>query len=152
MPFHFSLAAVLRLRQNLEERERLRLQALHARRAALQCQLDETRAAMLKLQSGNAKRLRAESLTGAELQFLRLIEDSLEGQLAKLKQAAERMQQQIAEQAQRYRERRQAREALQSLREARFAEYRIQQQRREQALLDELYLLRRSRKQAGFSQ
>ena len=50
MAFHFTLEAVLRFRQSLEDGELLRLQALLARRAALLNQREQMQQAALHLQ------------------------------------------------------------------------------------------------------
>jgi flagellar biosynthesis chaperone FliJ len=58
------------------------------------------------------------------------------------------MQVEIDQQTARYRQERRKREVLESLRDTQLRDYRLQQQRREQARLDEMYLLRRGREQA----
>ncbi len=50
MAFHFTLEAVLRFRQSLEDRELLKLQSLLARRAALLNEQEQLRQAALNLQ------------------------------------------------------------------------------------------------------
>jgi len=72
----------------------------------------------------------------------------LERQQALLESRLRTLESEIAQQTARYRQERQKREVLESLREVQWREYRIRQQRREQAMLDELHLLRRGRGQA----
>jgi len=148
MPFRFSLAAVLRLRQSLENRERLHLETLHARRAALLREAQQTREASLRLQRSLREHLQQATAAGAELKFFATVGRGFDERRQQLQGALQQVEQQVAEQARRYAEQRQKREVLESLRESRLAEYRVQQQRREQAAIDELHLLRRHRRQA----
>ena len=148
MPFRFSLAAVLRLRQSLEDRERLHLETLHIRRAALLREAQQTREAALQLQRSWRERLQQTSAVGAELKFFASVDSGFDQRRQQLQGALQQVEQQIAEQTRRYAEQRQKRDVLESVRESRLAEYRVQQQRREQAAIDELHLLRRHRRQA----
>jgi len=148
MAFHFTLAAVLRYRQSLEEREELRLHGLLVRRATLLRELEQSRDARLQLQTAIHRTLQQAATAAAEIQFAAAQLHGLERQLALLESRLRTLASEIAQQTARYRQERQKREVLESLREVQWREYRIRQQRREQAMLDELHLLRRGRGQA----
>jgi len=148
MAFHFSLAAVLRYRQGLEERERIRLQNLHTRRAALLREAQQLRETRACLQGSLRQRLEKRLTAAVEVQFLIASCDGLHRREQQLQVSLFQVQAEIAAQAQRYREQRQGREVLESLRQARWSEYQLVQRRREQAIVDELLLLRRNRKPA----
>lgn len=144
MAFEFSLAAVLRYRQSLEERERLRLQSLHARRAALLREVQQTREARAHLQTSVRQRLQGSLIPAVELQYLAASCDGLDRRQQQLQAGLPQLQAEITAQTRRYQQEHQKREALESLRDLRLGEYRLLQRRREQAALDELFLLRRN--------
>ncbi len=149
MAFQFSLAAVLRYRQSREEQERLRLQTLHTRRAALLRDIQQTREARAHLQSSMQQRLQQALTPAIEVQFCTASCDGLDRRQQQLQMSLQQLQGEIAAQAHRYKEERQKREVLESLRDLRLSEYRLLQQRREQAALDELFLLRRNFRENG---
>jgi flagellar export protein FliJ len=148
MAFHFTLAAVLRYRQSLEEREEQRLHPLLALRATLLQEVEQTRAAGLQLQSSVRRGLREAAMPAVEVQFASLQLNGIERQLAALEARRLKLESEIAQQTACYRQARQKREVLDSLREMQWKDYRVLQLRREQAMLDELHLLRRGRGQA----
>jgi flagellar export protein FliJ len=148
MAFHFTLAAVLRYRQSLEEREEQRLHGLLAQRATLLQELDQSRDARLHLQTATRRHLQQSAVPAAEIQFVVAQINGLERQLAVLQSRQLKIEAEIARQTACYRQERQKREVLESLRELQLRDYRVRQQRREQAMLDELHLLRRGRGQA----
>ena len=143
MAFEFSLAAVLRYRQGLEQSARLRLRSLHARRVALTREVEQTHDARMHLETSARRQLRSRLIPAVELQYLAASCDTLGRRQQQLQAALLQLQDEITVQARRYQEERRQREALESLRDLRFSEYRLQQQRRQQAALDELFLLRR---------
>jgi flagellar export protein FliJ len=147
MPLQFSLAAVLRVQQSLENHERLRLESLHARQAALLHEFEQTREARARLHSSMRQRLQQALTMSSEVQFLAAAGEGLERRQQQLQVALQKLRDEVAAQTQRYREQRRKREILESVRDARASEYRMQQQRREQSALDELHLLRRNRRQ-----
>ncbi|MFZ0314406.1 MAG: flagellar FliJ family protein [Candidatus Korobacteraceae bacterium] len=148
MAFHFTLAAVLRYQQSLEEREELRLHGQLAQRATLLQELEQASAARRGLQTATQRAFQQAALPAAEIQFAVAQINALERQLAVLQSRRLNLESEIAQQTARYRQQRQKREVLESLRELQWREYRVRQQRREQAMLDELHLLRRGRGQA----
>jgi len=143
MAFHFSLEPVLRLRASYERLERLRLLAIAAVIIRVRSEI-----AALALASGEARRNAQEKLAaglvGVDL-HLELVADkaravhrrALDERLATLERAQER--QRLA-----YHSARQKRQILENLRLRRWEEYRRDQSRREQRLIDELHLIHRS--------
>jgi flagellar FliJ protein len=148
MAFHFTLEAVLRYRQSLEEREQQRLQALLAARTKLRQEIEalgERRLARLQAVEGALEKA---PVPAVEIQLVTLQLNGIERQQELLRASLQKLEADIAEQAARYRQARQQREVLESLRQGQWREYRLMQQRREQAALDEMHLLRRSWEQA----
>jgi flagellar export protein FliJ len=151
MAFHFTLAAVLRYRQSLEEREELRLHSLLARQATLLQEVEHTRDAGLQLQNSLELALQQSAIPAVEVQFASLQRNGIERQQAVLESRRVKLASEIAQQTARYRQERQKREGLESLREMQWKDYRVRQVRREQAMLDELHLLRRGPGPARFA-
>lgn len=87
-------------------------------------------------------------MPAVEVQFASLQLNGIERQLAALEARRLKLESEIAQQTACYRQARQKREVLDSLREMQWKDYRVLQLRREQAMLDELHLLRRGRGQA----
>ena len=144
MAFQFSLAGVLRYRQSQEERERLALQRLHTRRAALLRELHEIREASLQLQRSLRRHLQQALIPAVAVQVCGDMTNRLERRQQQLRAALLQLQSEVAVQTERYKQARQKREVLDSLCERQLNEYRRHQQRREQAAVDELFLLRRN--------
>ncbi len=148
MAFQFSLAAVLRYRQNLEEQERLSLQSLYTRQASMLQELQQTREARRRAQRSIWSNLQEAPVAAATLQLCAASCEGLERRQQQLQVSLQRLQTEIAVQAQRYQQRRRERRVLEALRDSRLSEYRIQQRRREQAKTDELFLLQRLAREA----
>ena len=148
MAFHFTLEAVLRYRQSLEEREQLRLQPLLVSRAVLLKQLQQAREAQLQLQTAIQRALRQAAIPAVELQLSAAQLNGIARQQELLRSRLLKLESEIAEQTARYRQERQKREVLESLREVQWRDYQVRQQRRQQAMLDEMHLLQRGRGQA----
>jgi len=142
MAFHFTLDAVLRLRQSLEDRELLRLQALLARRATLLKELGESRQLSVRVQEETSQGM-LKPTPAVEIHFATARLQALEQQQQLLRRQLSELEATIAEQRSRYQQQRRNREVLEALREGQLRDYRLQQRRREQAQLDELHLLRR---------
>ena len=69
----------------------------------------------------------------------------MENRQTRLQSQLQQLQKEIAQQMACYQQERRKREVLESLRDAQLRDYRLTQQRREQARLDEMHLLRRGR-------
>lgn len=145
MAFHFALETVLRYRRTLEERECIRLQTLLARRVAAVQKIEALRAARTGLRTNVQRSLEQKRLSAAELQLCVARSNSIEQAAARVRLELKELETEIMRQIKQYRGERQRSEVLQSLRDAQQREYFLTQQRREQAMLDELYLLRRDR-------
>ena len=152
MAFRFTLEAVLRYRRSLEDREQTRLQALLVRRAGLQAQLQRNRQAQMQLQQELHQELQGAPRLAREIHLSVAGLRAVEQREVFLQSQMQPLQAEIAAQTARYRQERRKRELLESLRDTQLGDYRRQQQRRQQAMLDELYLLRRGRGQAGLAQ
>ncbi len=148
MAFHFTLEAVLRYRQSLEEREQQRLQSLLAARLTLRQELERMGERRIHLLTALERALEQAPVPAVEIELVTAQIDGIKRQKEVLRARLGKLKNEIAEQAGRYRQARQQREVLESLRERQWRDYRLIQQRREQAVLDELHLLRRSWKQA----
>lgn len=132
----------MRLRSSYERLERLRLLQLVAAIVQLQTEIAAAVQESQKARQNLRERLAAGS-TGMEIQFEMACEAarlnyrrSLDARLALLRRKHEA--QKVA-----YRMARQKREILENLRERKLKDYQLEQARREQRALDELFLLRR---------
>ena len=142
MPFRFSLSAVLRLRESLERREYLALQALHAQVAETRSDIKALEQKLVQARIQRSNRLQ-EGIFAAHLQLELAGETRIEHKRQTLLGKLAELQSQVKEQIGRYRHARQQRETLEALRRKRFEEYAREQAVREQQASDELFLLRR---------
>ena len=141
MAFHFSLESMLRLRRGRERMELLKLEAISSEQAETRTRLEQ-----LALNSRESRRrfqqTLAEGLAGSELQF----EAVLETQWSSLRQALlvhfHELERRRQLQVQVYLRARQQREILENLRQRRLELYRIDEVRRAQQQLDDLFLMR----------
>ncbi len=152
MAFQFTLEAIRRYRQSLEDGERLRLEGLLGRRTALLHELEQSTAASFQLQQDVQCGLIARPIPAAEIHFTVARLDAIANRRALLQRQMEELQVAISQQMVRFQQARRKREVLDSLRDSQLREYRMQQQRRQQVQLDELHLLGRARNRgAGFA-
>jgi flagellar export protein FliJ len=100
------------------------------------------------LQTALHEELQRAPTPAIEIQFSLVCLHGMEARETLLQSRLGQMQVEIDQQTARYRQERRKREVLESLRDTQLRDYRLQQQRREQARLDEMYLLRRGREQA----
>ena len=148
MAFHFTLEAVLRFRQSLEDRELLKLQSLLARRAALLNEHEQLRQAALNLQQETNLALQQQPTPAVEIHFATARLNALERRQQPLQGQLHQLETAITEQRSLFQQQRRNREALETLRDTQWRDYRLVQQRREQARLDEMHLLRRKQQLA----
>jgi flagellar export protein FliJ len=146
MPFQFSLAAVLIYRESLEQREYIALEQIQqeiTRTEAHLLQVEEWRATAAQMRAAELAR----GVHSVQLQQAYERELSLERyrdlQQDKLRELKNRRQQQLKS----YEVARQKRRVLDELRGHQFEAYTRSQARRQQHLLDELFLVRRRRSQ-----
>jgi flagellar export protein FliJ len=148
MAFHFTLEAVLRLRQSLEDRELLLLQSLLTRRAALRSEVEQLRQSSFNLEQEAKQAMLLRPTPAVEIHFAMARLQGLDRRQQLLREQLRQLESAIVEQRLRYRQQRRNREALEALREAQLRDYQLTQRRREQAQLDELHLLRRKQQLA----
>jgi flagellar export protein FliJ len=145
MAFRFSLAAVFNLRKSIERQEYLNLERIHQEIAKVQTQLAEAEQQKLGIQQSRDVQL-TESMPSVFLQNLYeqvyALEKHMESLNALLVELAKKKDQQIKV----YTEARQKREVLESLREKQHAAYVLEDNKRQQTLMDDLYLARLKRK------
>jgi flagellar export protein FliJ len=148
MAFHFTLEAVLRLRQSLEDRELLLLQSLQSRRAALLSEVDELRQASFDLEQETKQSMLLRPTPAVEIHFAMARLQGLDRRRQLLREQLRRLDDAIVEQRLRFQQQRRNREVLEVLRDGQWRDYQLTQRRREQAQLDELHLLRRKQQLA----
>lgn len=142
MSFRFSLSAVLRLREGLERREYLALQALHAQVAETRSDIKglEQKLAQARIQRSDKLK---EGIFAAHLQLELEGETRIEHRRQALLTKLAELQHKVKEQIARYQHARRQRETLEALRRQQSQEYEREQATREQQASDELFLLRR---------
>jgi len=145
MAFHFTLEAALRFRRSLEEQQRLRLETLVGRRASLLSELELLRQSSFRLQQETRHAMLRHPTPAVEIHFATARLEGLQHRQQQLEEQRRELQTTIGEQRRRFQQQRRDREALESLRDEQWHDYRLWQQRREQARLDELHLLLRQR-------
>lgn len=145
MNFHFSLSAVLEFRKALEQRESLALEKLQHQIARLELRLrdlDEQLRAVFNRREGDLKR----GLPAIHLQCNLDQEALLNGEKKRLRAELERTLTQKVERLKLYTLARQKREVLESLRDRQLQEFNRIQEKRHQAVMDDLFLARRKDK------
>lgn len=145
MPFRFTLAPVLRLRENLERREYLALQALYSESAEVRSDIRGLEQMLLQARSQRISKL-SEGMPAVLLQFELESEARVERKRQTLLTKLAELQGKVKEQIGKYRQARQKREILEELRRQQLQEYAREEAIREQQAADELFLLRRMRR------
>ena len=144
MPFQFSLAAVLKLRESVEQHEYLSLERIHQEVAHLEAQLRQIKewrqAAAQRREADLAEGIPSIHLQGDFQQELSLEQqrDAVHVKLQELK-----AKRQIHLKA--YQKARQKREVLAELRTRQQDAYQREQSKRQQNMIDDLFLARRKR-------
>ena len=141
MPFQFSLAAVLRLRQTLEDRDKLALEQIQYQIVQVTQTLEQIEIEKIK----DAETRQREMTTGipgahvlavaADQQRLEETRKLLEQQLVKLRIERERR---LAV----YQDSRRKREVISELRTQQLDAYQVEESRRQQKMLDDIFLSR----------
>jgi flagellar export protein FliJ len=142
MAFRFPLSPVLRLRENLERREYLALQALYAQTAEVRSDIKALEQALAQARSQRSTKLR-EGMTAAHLQLELEGEARIQHRRQALVDKLQELQSKVKEQIGKYQEARRKRETLDELRRQQFQKYAREEATREQQAGDELFLLRR---------
>jgi len=139
MAFRFSLAAVLKLRESVEQREHFKLLKIQLEITELSAEIRRTEESQSAAEAGRKTEL-AQGMPAGHLrdsyERARLCTQMRETLKSRLKEAEIRQQQQLKS----YRIARQGREVLEKLREQQFSEYVRIRDKRQQALVDDLFL------------
>lgn len=144
MPFKFSLATVLRLRESLEHKEQLALEQCYRHLYSLQRLLSEEDERITLIQQQYEERL-IRGTKAADLHFS--LEQRVQAErrretvLHQLTEAQTKLRHQIDT----YREARQKREIIDQVRSNKFQEYQKRESIAEQKARDDMFLLRRQR-------
>ena len=145
MAFRFSLSALLRLRSTLERVQEGRLMLLRQEAHLLQTSIDRTVAARRQLKLEPAPNLGggalSQSLTGADYQFLSFQQAQIEWREQQLRQQLLEKQNQVQMQMAAFADARRKRQVLESLRDRELALYQQEANRKDQRLLDDMFLL-----------
>jgi flagellar export protein FliJ len=143
MAFHFSLKALLRLRESVERAELMRLQTIAAQAVQLRLEIEsidsEIRTRRQELFDHTAT-----GISGAELHLAALSEAARQQRRTQTLTKLHEVEQLRKKQQLRYTHAHQQREILSNLRERQLAVYVREQNRREQQQVDELFLIRRA--------
>ena len=145
MAFRFSLGAVLKYREGIEQREYLALEKLQKEVALAEHRVQQIDEAFSDAEQERAKEL-ADGVRGADLKSAYEHRAALEEQrqvlLAQLKEATVKWQQQLLS----YQEARRSRETLDSLRSQQLEAYVREKSKQEQNALDDIFLSRWKRR------
>ncbi len=144
MAFHFTLQPVLRFRQGLEERERQRLLLVNSRLAEKRRELDDLKQGRLLAAGSLAEAMQA-GMPASDFHFqtTSIVTQARREEIV-MKQIAE-LERQCLEQQAVYREAQKQRKILENLRDRQLEIWRLDQARREQQRLDDLFMLRQRR-------
>ena len=151
MAFHFPLETLLRLRHSLERKERMALEDLARRIAAVRLEivaLQKERRAALALQSSGL----VSGLNASEMHFTQACEAVLEARHRRLTDQLLELEKQYRRQQALFLEARQKREILENLRDRQETDYRREWDRREQQGVDDLFLMRAGKDWPGLKE
>lgn len=142
MPFRFTLAPLLRLRQSIQRQRTLQLQEANLQASRAQEALAKLERYLSDFAQSKSKTLAA-GCTAAELQFTSLLRENLQSFRRELQSDVRKFdllrQKALGEYHQAYRDR----EVLETLQARQRRDYQQEQSRREQQELDSAYLLQR---------
>jgi flagellar export protein FliJ len=144
MSFHFPLAAVLRYRESMEQREHLALERLQQEIAKVEVrmrQIGEDRSAATQALLADL----AQGTRAAEVQAAYAHQRALEQQHEALQTLSQELKKKWRQQLASYELARRNRETMENLRQKQLDAYSREQAKREQASIDDLFLMRRVR-------
>jgi flagellar export protein FliJ len=142
MAFVFTLKALLRVREIYEAAELQALQMITAQTNAARAEIEAFDASTAELRRGMYHDSEF-GLTGADLHFHVQAESARESRRKELWLRLQQLEKSREAQQIRFLDARQQREVLSTLREQQLAAYELEQSRRAQKRLDEMFLLRR---------
>lgn len=145
MAFRFPLQAVLHLRQSIEHQHELGLSAANQQVARVKRLIEQVDRCILESQQQSLRELES-GTSAAEIRFALEMESHLSARRRDLELELTRFRDQ---QQQLFHQARRERETFSILREHQLREYQHNQSRREQRLLDELFLFRQSFRKRG---
>ena|ERR1700758_1110356 len=148
MAFRFPLQAVLHLRQSIEHQQELRLSAANQLVARINLLIEQVDRCILESQQQSLRELES-GTSAAEIRFALEMESHLLARRRYLDQELTRLTRFRDQQQQLFHQARRERETFAVLREHELREYQRNQSRREQRLLDELFLSRQSFRKRG---
>jgi len=142
MAFQFTLRGLLRLRLSLEKAELQKLQAIAAEAARVRLEFESVEQQRGALKRRTHEALVSEGMTAAEWHFEMAREASLEELLSEQIETLADLEEKRKLQQARYMKARMQREILTSLRERQLTQYNLEESRRAQQRVDELFLIR----------
>jgi flagellar export protein FliJ len=137
MRFHFQLEGLLRVRRLLERQARERLDESLLRLQAIEHSLVEARRWHLQTARIRASR---NFLPACELQFVESVLHQAQEAIRQCEHRKEEAERETVESRNTFLEARRARKTVSTLREHAFRQFQIEQARREQSTLDEMFL------------
>jgi flagellar export protein FliJ len=141
MPFRFTLSTVLKLRDNLEQKEASILERRYAELAAAQGRLWEAEQNIVRAREERSEDLK-QGVAAIELQLALQNETHLKRYRDALQQKLQEAQSKLREQIEIYKNARQQRDTLDQLRTQQFESYQREEAKSEQQQRDELHLMR----------
>jgi flagellar export protein FliJ len=140
MPFRFTLAGPLRLRQMQERQQQMALYELLRQAAQLQEQAAKLAQCQLRAKAECSDQMRR-GVTGIEVQFAQFCVRTMEARQQQLVQRQSDLDTKISLQRAALAEARQARQVIEKVRDRQFDLYRREQEHKSQRRLDDLFLL-----------
>jgi flagellar biosynthesis chaperone FliJ len=145
MAFHFTLEVVLRLRRSQERAERLKLEAIISEKEQARARLREVMEGSFELHRQFQQRL-SRGMAGSEVQMETERETNVNSVCNVLRTRILEIEQRRVAQVQVFFRVRQSRELLENLRRDKWNDFRMEQGRREQQELNDLFLMRQGGK------
>lgn len=144
MAFRFTLDGVLRLRESLERAELQKLQRIAGLIVRTRAEIQSVEASSHAARVQTSEAIVARGLTGAELQLETARQAALNAVSVELLAQLAVLEQKRREQQARYVQTRTRREVLSNLYKRQLAEYELEESRRAQRQIDEIFVLRSS--------
>jgi flagellar export protein FliJ len=141
LAFRFSLATLLRLWQSHERYERRKLEALAARVGALRAEMRRIELAAIEARRAAGERMGA-GVAAAELHFAAVCQDSRQELLAQLGERLKAAEDERLAQMSVYQGVERQMKIFENLRRRQHEAFRVEETRREQQRMDEIFLLR----------
>lgn len=148
MPFRFQLETVLRLRRSVERQQELLLKAAHHDVLEMQQQIQDLDAWQLALGRNQIESLNS-GTAAAELLFGNVLRSAAAGRKPALQKQLLSLRKTRDQKIAAFDEARRKREIIENLKNQRISAYRMNQARKDQRTIDDLYLLSRTGLWAG---